>query len=199
MSSSCSIADIERILPQTQCGLCGYKGCKPYATAIVEEDAAINLCPPGGTEGVAKLAKLTGKAKIPLRDKTQISPNSVMIREDECIGCRKCINVCPVDAIIGAAKFMHTVIQDQCTGCNLCIEPCPVDCIDIIPSPPLTQTQKITSATHFSAREARLAATTKAEEAQYQRIKNGFQDTNDKEDALAARKAMIQEIIKRGI
>ncbi len=197
--SACSITDIDNILPQTQCGLCGYNGCKPYATAIINDDAPINLCPPGGKAGLQKLADLTGQDATPfLATMKQTSPTLAVIREDECIGCRKCINVCPVDAIVGAAKYMHTVIQDECTGCNLCVEPCPVDCIDLIEGKPLTEQQKHTSSIRFAAREDRMANTAQTEEAQYQKIKNGFQTTDSKAEALAARKAMIDEIMKRG-
>lgn len=197
--SACSIEDIDKILPQTQCGLCGYNGCKPYATAIINDQAPINLCPPGGKEGLTQLADLTGQDATPfLATMKQTSPTLAVIREDECIGCRKCINVCPVDAIIGAAKFMHTVIQDECTGCNLCVEPCPVDCIDLIEGKPLTEHQKQTSSARFAARERRIAHSAMSEEEQYQKMKNGFQETDSEEAALAARKAMIDEIMKRG-
>ena len=124
---------INEILPQTQCGQCGHPGCKPYAVAIAEGEA-INRCPPGGELGVKALAELLGVEVIDLDDTCgENGPATVVIiREDECIGCTKCIQACPVDAIVGAAKLMHTVIESECTGCDLCIEPCPVDCIDII-------------------------------------------------------------------
>lgn len=121
---------IDELLPQTQCEDCGYKGCRPYAEAIAQGEA-INRCPPGGDKTIASLAKLLNTPIIPLDGKPK--PESVaFIREAECIGCTKCIQACPVDAIIGAAKLMHTVITDECTGCDLCVEPCPVDCIDMI-------------------------------------------------------------------
>lgn len=125
---------INALLPQTQCGQCDYPGCNPYAEAIAEGRADINQCPPGGDAGILALATLLGIAPKPLNtEHGQIQAESVVtIREAECIGCTKCIQACPVDAIIGAAKFMHTVLADVCTGCNLCIPPCPVDCIDIV-------------------------------------------------------------------
>lgn len=129
------IADqINGILPQTQCGQCSYPGCRPYAEAIAQGEA-INKCPPGGEAVIQHLADLLDVEALPLdaehgEEKTK---TFAYIREDECIGCTKCIQACPVDAILGSAKHMHTVIVDECTGCDLCVEPCPVDCIDMIP------------------------------------------------------------------
>ena len=129
------IADeINNILPQTQCGQCGYPGCRPYAEAIANGEA-INKCPPGGEAGVQALADLLDLEPLPLDEEhgeAKKVTTVAFIREDECIGCTKCIQACPVDAILGAAKQMHTVIISECTGCDLCVEPCPVDCIDMI-------------------------------------------------------------------
>ena len=129
------IADeINNILPQTQCGQCGYPGCRPYAEAIANGEA-INKCPPGGEAGVQALADLLDLEPLPLDEEhgeAKKVTTVAFIREDECIGCTKCIQACPVDAILGAAKQMHTVIIRECTGCDLCVEPCPVDCIDMI-------------------------------------------------------------------
>ncbi|OQR34896.1 electron transport complex subunit RsxB [Pseudomonas sp. T] len=121
---------INDLLPQTQCGQCGYAGCKPYAQAIAEGDA-INKCPPGGAATIAALAELLDVAPLPLDAAEETPLRVAYIREAECIGCTKCIRACPVDAIVGAAKLMHTVIIDECTGCDLCLEPCPVDCIEM--------------------------------------------------------------------
>lgn len=124
---------INEALPQTQCTKCGYQGCRPYAEAVAEGEA-INRCPPGGPQTIDRLSEITGKA-VRLLDPAvgEHGPLKLaVIREDECIGCTKCIQACPVDAIVGAAKRMHTVIADACTGCDLCVEPCPVDCIDMI-------------------------------------------------------------------
>lgn len=125
------IDKINALLPQTQCGKCGFKGCRPYAEAISLGEADINQCPPGGDEGIGALANFLGVAPKPLNEKFgQHKPKSVaFIIEEDCIGCVKCINACPVDAIVGAAKLMHTVVVSECTGCELCIEPCPVNCI----------------------------------------------------------------------
>ncbi len=120
---------IDAILPQTQCGQCGFPGCRPYATAIAKDEADINRCPPGGETAVVALADLLGKPAKPLAAENAKAKTYVVIDEERCIGCTKCIQACPVDAIVGAAKHMHTVIKELCTGCDLCIEPCPVDCI----------------------------------------------------------------------
>ena len=126
------IEQINELLPQTQCGQCGHPGCKPYAEAIANGEA-INRCPPGGEAGIKALAELLDVKVIELDDTCgeESKPRVAVIREEECIGCTKCIQACPVDAIVGAAKLMHTVITDECTGCDLCVPPCPVDCIDM--------------------------------------------------------------------
>ena len=128
------VGQINQILPQTQCGQCGYPGCKPYAKAITEGDD-INKCPPGGQAGIDALANLLGRETMTLDESHGVEKPKLLaiIREDECIGCTKCIQACPVDAIIGAPKQMHTVIADACTGCDLCAPVCPVDCIDMEP------------------------------------------------------------------
>ena len=125
---------IDALLPQTQCGQCGYPGCRPYAEAISKDEADINQCPPGGDAGIRALADLLGREPKPLNpDNGEESPKTVvLIDEQSCIGCTLCIQACPVDAIVGATKLMHTVIASECTGCNLCLPPCPVDCIDIV-------------------------------------------------------------------
>ena len=125
---------IERLLPQTQCGQCGYAGCKPYALALARDEADINQCPPGGEAGVRALAQLLDRSPKPVNPANGIEKPVLvaLIREAECIGCTKCIQACPVDAIVGASKRMHTVLADLCTGCELCIPPCPVDCIDLV-------------------------------------------------------------------
>ena len=127
------VEKIEAILPQTQCGQCGYPGCKPYAQAIAKGEAEINQCPPGGEEGIHKLADLLGREFKSLSAEHGIEkPKSVaVIDEQTCIGCTLCIQACPVDAIVGAAKQMHTIIAGLCTGCELCVPPCPVECISM--------------------------------------------------------------------
>ena len=129
------IQRIDALLPQTQCGKCGHPGCKPYAQGIAQGEA-INKCPPGGAETIAALARLLRVPVLQLDTERGQAPAQVAyIREAECIGCTKCIQACPIDAILGAAKLMHTVIVDECTGCDLCVAPCPVDCIEMRPLP----------------------------------------------------------------
>ena len=132
--SSKTLADrIEDLLPQTQCTKCGYPACRPYAEAIAAGSASYNQCPPGGAEGIARIAELLGKPVIPINPVHGLERERpvAVIDESACIGCTLCIQACPVDAIVGAAKQMHTVIASLCTGCDLCVPPCPVDCIDM--------------------------------------------------------------------
>ncbi len=136
---------IDDLLPQTQCGQCGYNGCAPYARAIANGEADINRCPPGGDGTIVALARLTGRPTSPVDPQCgqRQVPLLAVIDEARCIGCKLCIQACPVDAIVGAAKYMHTVIGAQCTGCELCLPPCPVDCIDLLPGPPEHATRLI--------------------------------------------------------
>jgi H+/Na+-translocating ferredoxin:NAD+ oxidoreductase subunit B len=128
---------IDALLPQTQCTRCGYPACRAYAEAIVSGDADINQCPPGGAAGITALAALLGRTPLALNPANGTEkPRAVaLIDEEVCIGCTKCIQACPVDAIVGASKLMHTVLVDECSGCDLCIPPCPVDCITMVPAP----------------------------------------------------------------
>ena len=125
------VEQVNDLLPQTQCAQCGYPGCRPYAAAVVEDAVPINLCPPGGDETVRRLARLLGRDTLPLAE--HVAPAVAVIDEAACIGCFHCRNACPVDAIVGAPQFMHTVIESECTGCELCVVPCPVDCISMRP------------------------------------------------------------------
>jgi electron transport complex protein RnfB len=132
---------IDALLPQTQCTRCGYDGCRPYAAAIADGSADINRCPPGGSRTIEALARLLGKPVMALNPANGVEspPRVAWIDESRCIGCARCLPPCPVDAIVGASKFMHTVLAERCTGCELCIAPCPVDCIELRPravSPP---------------------------------------------------------------
>jgi electron transport complex protein RnfB len=127
---------IDALLPQTQCTKCGYPACRPYAEAIAGGEAEINQCPPGGDATIRGLAGLLGREVRPLnpRNGTEQPRRVAIIDEARCIGCTLCIQACPVDAIVGAAKLMHTVVTELCTGCDLCVLPCPVDCIDMVPA-----------------------------------------------------------------
>jgi electron transport complex protein RnfB len=161
MDNDAATALVERIdalLPQTQCRRCGYDGCRPYARAIAQGSATINQCPPGGDDTVAALSKLLGVPLLPLDARHGESGPLLSARIDEtaCIGCTLCIAACPVDAIVGAAKLMHTVLAERCTGCELCVPPCPVDCIALLPlARPWTRSDAERARDHFAAHVAR--------------------------------------------
>ena len=140
-------SDILELLPQTQCAQCSYPGCAPYAEAVANGEAH-NKCPPGGEHLVQQLSELLNRPALPLenQDKVASTPLVALIREEDCIGCAKCIPACPVDAIVGAANMMHTVIIKDCTGCELCLPPCPVDCIDLVTLDDLAPLNNLTSA-----------------------------------------------------
>jgi len=135
------IEAIDALLPQTQCTKCGYQGCRPYAEAIARGEAEINQCPPGGAAGIRKLARLLGRTEKPLNPSngSETPRAAALIDESRCIGCMLCIKACPVDAIVGTSKRMHTVLTEFCTGCELCLPPCPVDCIDMVELDTLAQ------------------------------------------------------------
>ncbi|HEY0198605.1 MAG TPA: electron transport complex subunit RsxB [Rhodanobacter sp.] len=181
-SATDDLADrIDALLPQTQCEQCGYHGCKPYAEAIARNEADINQCPPGGAEGIAKLAALLQRPVTPLNPEHGVEKPRMLARvvETDCIGCTKCIQACPVDAIVGASKRMHTVIADDCTGCELCVPACPVDCIVLEPMPTEQRADPVhadAARLHFQRHEARL----KSEHAQ-------------REAELAARKTQVHQ------
>jgi electron transport complex protein RnfB len=212
--TSKSLADrIEDVLPQTQCTKCGFDGCRPYAEAIASGAAAINQCPPGGAEGIARLSAVTGHKVIPLNPVNGLErPRAVAyIDESLCIGCTLCIQACPVDAIVGAAKLMHTVVPSLCTGCDLCVAPCPVDCIVMYPVTETTGWDAWSQADADAARErhdframrlkrekqendARLAAKAEAKMAAVQAI-----DPADAESAAALerKRAIIAAAMER--
>lgn len=186
---------IDALLPQTQCGKCGHPGCKPYAQGIVDGEP-INKCPPGGEETIAALAELL---KIPVLEldisRGPAPPQVAFIREAECIGCTKCIQACPVDAIVGAAKLMHTVLIDECTGCDLCVAPCPVDCIEMHPLP--ANTTPVVGGLAFDLVEQRARAIKRDHarqrfERRNQRLLREEQQKQAEREARAARTAQPQ-------
>lgn len=189
------IQRIDALLPQTQCSKCGHPGCKPYAQGIVDGEP-INKCPPGGEETIAALAELL---KIPVLEldisRGPAPPQVAFIREAECIGCTKCIQACPVDAIVGAAKLMHTVLIDECTGCDLCVAPCPVDCIEMHPLP--ANTIPVVGGLAFDLEEQRARAIKRDHarqrfERRNQRLLREEQQKQAEREARAARAAQPQ-------
>jgi electron transport complex protein RnfB len=170
---------IDDLLPQTQCGKCGYPGCKPYAAAIANKGADINRCPPGGEEGIRELANLLGVKFKPFdNDVILTPPSAAFIDENICIGCTLCLQACPVDAISGTSKQMHTIIAPLCTGCELCIVPCPVDCISMLLLPQEAQNEK-------SARDKKRAAAKAARERYQFRLERIERDKREKAEKLA--------------
>jgi electron transport complex protein RnfB len=151
------VARIDALLPQTQCTRCGYSGCLPYAAAIADGEAQINQCPPGGSATIRALAALLDRQYLPLNPAHGVEspPQVAWIDESRCIGCARCLPPCPVDAILGAPKFMHTVLIERCTGCELCIAPCPVDCIVMRPAPESANDAALNRA-HYEAHAQRL-------------------------------------------
>jgi electron transport complex protein RnfB len=153
------VARIDALLPQTQCTRCGYPGCAPYAAAIAGGEAEINQCPPGGKATIQALAQLLNRPVLPLNPVHGVEspPLVAWIDEARCIGCARCLAPCPVDAIVGAQKYMHTVLIERCTGCELCLPPCPVDCIEMRPAAPPAAEQAALNRERFAAHSARLS------------------------------------------
>lgn len=195
------IEQIDAILPQTQCTLCGYSGCRPYSEAIVYKNETIDRCLPGGLETLGRLASLTNQDASPLIEgmkKKQKFPMLAQIEESACIGCKKCIHVCPVDAILGAAKQMHTILVEECTGCELCVPVCPVDCIsmqvtEVVPS---EKSRKAALAKkRYEFQKIRIERN-KLESAQKHR-KMKFEQIKDQKKKTDARRLEIQDCVKR--
>ena len=194
-----TVNEIDDLLPQTQCGECGYSGCRPYAQALVQGVAPIDRCPPGG---VNTLKALGERLNIDVQDdwaametKTR-APSVATIRESECIGCTKCIQACPVDAIVGSSKLMHSVIAHECTGCGLCVEPCPVDCIDmqVVPEPAY---DKDVARARFHAREVRILREKQEKERLYQQKRKLAADGREKKKDKQAKQDFILQALAR--
>ena len=196
---------IDACLPQTQCEQCGYPGCRPYAEAIASGEADINQCPPGGQAGIDALAQLLGRASKPLNPAhgDYRPPRVAWIDEAVCIGCTKCIQACPVDAILGARQRMHTVIREECTGCDLCLDPCPVDCIYMLETareqePAAQQAHRRTTARQrFEARNERLARRRAEDEARRERRRARLAAADDALPDRATRRARAQAALER--
>ncbi len=195
---------VDALLPQTQCTRCGYTGCRPYAEAIVAGEADINQCPPGGAATIEALARLTGRPALPLNPANGIEkPREVAyILEEHCIGCTKCLPACPVDAILGANKRMHTVIVSECTGCELCIAPCPVDCIVMVPDTAQAGAARgpidAEEAAHFRRRyEAHLARTQRRRDEQSAKIEAKRADLKQQTGASTLAEAIARAKARR--
>ncbi|MCA0403240.1 MAG: RnfABCDGE type electron transport complex subunit B [Proteobacteria bacterium] len=193
-----SVKSIDALLPQTQCGECGYPGCLPYAEALAQGKAAINLCPPGGPKVVNELAQLLNLEAKPYLAKAEENlrkPALALIREPECIGCTKCIQACPVDAIIGSAKRMHVILSTECTGCGLCVPACPVDCIDMHAAEGLVYDKDL-ARKRFNAKKAR-AFRLEQDRQELYRQKASSLKTEDSDTALKAKQDYIKAAMAR--
>jgi len=199
---------IDALLPQTQCTRCGFAGCLPYAQAIAAGEAMINRCPPGGVDGIGRLARLLGRDALPLDPACGHEQPRRVARIDpaRCIGCTRCIQACPVDAIIGAPRRMHTVIAALCTGCDLCVAPCPVDCIampEAAPATPWRDDEARAARARHEARRERLARHSAGHELRLaqrapRRLAALDADAGDPDDSAAQRKrAVIEAAVRR--
>ncbi|WP_419419698.1 RnfABCDGE type electron transport complex subunit B [Legionella sp. D16C41] len=193
-----SVKDIDALLPQTQCGECGFSGCLPYAEALLQGSTPIDRCPPGGVETVKVLAKLLQMDATPYLSTAQANmrkPSVAKIREADCVGCTKCIQACPVDAIIGSGKLMHVVLATACTGCGLCVEPCPVDCIEmhIIDKPTYNREQ---ARQRFQAKQIRNLREQHEQQQLYRAKKQLAKQTQNSQE-LEAKKNYILQALNR--
>jgi Na+-translocating ferredoxin:NAD+ oxidoreductase subunit B len=194
-----TVKEIDALLPQTQCGECGYPGCMPYAEALASGVASINLCPPGGVETVKALGALLHIDAVPFLEQAVSDtrkPSVAVIREADCIGCTKCIKACPVDVIIGSAKQMHAIITHDCTGCGLCVAPCPVDCIDMVEIPkPLYDKDR--ARTRFQTKKTRGLRDEHERQQIYRKKKQLAAQSVDKTLDISAKQDYIQAALAR--
>ena len=194
-----SVKSIDALLPQTQCGECGYPGCLPYAEALAGGLAPINRCPPGGITTVNALGNLLNIDPTPYLAEARVRtrpPSLAVIREAECIGCTKCIQACPVDAIIGSGKLMHTVIDHECTGCGLCVEPCPVDCIDMVPQATVQYDPNVARA-RFNSRHVRLLRDEQEKQQTYREKRRLAAKTSDQQQDKQAKQDYVLQALAR--
>ena len=192
-------SELDALLPQTQCGECGYPGCMPYAQALAAGLAQIDCCPPGGEKTLRALGsalQIDVTPYLELMVERTRAPATALIRESECIGCTKCIQACPVDAIIGAGKFMHTVLTDECTGCGLCVEPCPVDCIEMLPTAEIHYDPNTARARH-EAKQIRLLRQEQQKQQLYREKRKLTSASIDDSQERNAKQAYILEALQR--
>ncbi|MBA2657387.1 MAG: RnfABCDGE type electron transport complex subunit B [Tatlockia sp.] len=194
-----SVKAIDAVLPQTQCGECSFAGCLPYAEALAQGKAAIDRCPPGGVSTVKALAELLSIDASPYLLEASANtraPALALIRESECIGCTKCIQACPVDAIVGSAKRMHSILSTECTGCGLCVEPCPVDCIEMVAIPE-PEYDRALARKRFNARQARLLRDEQDKQQLYREKRKLVIQSSDSLQNLEAKQSYIQQALDR--
>jgi electron transport complex protein RnfB len=194
-----SVKEIDALLPQTQCGECGYPGCLPYAEALIQGVAPINKCAPGGVATVQALATCLRLDPTPYLQEAKEnirSPSVAVIREAECIGCTKCIKACPVDAIIGSAKLMHAIIAHECTGCGLCVEPCPVDCIELVSLPEELYDRDL-ARKRFDAKQTRALREEHEKQQNYREKRQLVLKAAGKDQDVQAKQSYIQQALAR--
>lgn len=194
-----SVKDIQNVLPQTQCKECGFNGCLPYAQALQTNQAAINLCVPGGVNTLQALGRLLQKDPTPYLEEMQLKarpPQLASIDESSCIGCTKCIQACPVDAIFGASKQMHVIIEQDCTGCGLCVEPCPVDCITLLPLKENNFDPQVAKL-HYEQKQQRQLREKQKQEALFNEKRKLRANTTSAQTEKEAKKAYILAAIER--
>lgn len=194
-----SVKDIDALLPQTQCGECNYSGCLPYAEALAQGSATINKCPPGGVKTVKALAALLNLDATPYLDEAIANtraPSVAVIREEDCIGCTKCIKACPVDAIIGSGKLMHAIISHECTGCGLCVTPCPVDCIEMV-TLPVPDYDKDLARQRFNDKQTRLLRDEHQKQQAYREKRLLTKNSANQLQDIKAKQDYIQQALAR--